>query len=929
MTSTNPSNWYKVLAHNIERPQTIDIKSYRTKADAQESMKRYDSDLPIEKRVMLICENHKKSDAMRFLVGTLASAWWYQGRRNVENRNFYEDLSEGKPVKAFLDVEFNVTEFPDVDPEDVLRDVINAFLHVLRQQFPDHAEKLADEKCLLVETACKQGVKASWHVKLVAEGMALADLAEMRKLGTLLHDYVDSPEGQEKYPHVFLSPGKCAIDWGVWAGGRCFRMLGSCKAKDKRILKLVGGPDVPTLFDWLRSLITVVPPQRNLLFTNDRHAKKRKKEKKRHASDTGAEPDKRACRPPDVGRELVQAAWQSLDAAHGRMCVEQWQHTLESVKVKCKEGIEGFVCYTDKCYCPIKCGAHASANGWIHIQNDRCIFHCFAEKCSRRTLEAPLDAAEAVSELEKPLQLTLGAGPRTWYIQSLECLGKLGQSEGIFWHVGEARVVCCWNNAWVPWTAEQAINFFHRHCDIVHLSEQRLPELSITQVRGFLTDPRLKDYLSPLIRVAQQPILAEGSDGTVRLLHHSGYDAETKILLQLPEVLEDLPLPESIENATALVLDLLSDFPFEDESSRANAVALLLTPHLRQLLEVGSCVPMAAVSTPKAGSGKTELAKLASALCSGRAKCLISPPSSDDEWRKLLTTLLRDGERMLVLDNVRGSISSAVLEKAITDTKWSDRVLGTNSRFSSNMDITVVATGRNLTVAKDMVRRTYMVRLDPKSARPELDGRQWKHKAGLEAHVCACWPQLLGAVLFLIREAWNRPLLESDKPQSWTSFDKWAEAIQKVLLLMGVKGFLDNLKADIAENNDEDSDIAQFVMAVHGIYADTWFTSAKLSDLVQHHECSSLTPSPTVNAFVKSLPSHLDENRRQKSWNTFVRELGKAIGDYRNNRVVCEDGNERWLERKERGGGRKCNQSREWRVCTQYCQTQTAHEVQG
>jgi len=58
-----------------------------------------------------------------------------------------------------------------------------------------------------------------------------------------------------------------------------------------------------------------------------------------------------------------------------------------------------------------------------------------------------------------------------------------------------------------------------------------------------------------------------------------------------------------------LLDELLIDFPFADEASRANALALLLLPYVRPLI-VGP-TPLHLITAPTQGTGKDLLAQLA------------------------------------------------------------------------------------------------------------------------------------------------------------------------------------------------------------------------------------------------------------------------------------------------------------------------------
>src|SRR5262249_35634103 len=80
--------------------------------------------------------------------------------------------------------------------------------------------------------------------------------------------------------------------------------------------------------------------------------------------------------------------------------------------------------------------------------------------------------------------------------------------------------------------------------------------------------------------------------------------AETLVLPAIPNA----PNQADVQSAVNLLLDVLNDFPFENDASLANALGLLLTPCIR--LSISGQVPIALVDAPQAGTGKSLLASL-------------------------------------------------------------------------------------------------------------------------------------------------------------------------------------------------------------------------------------------------------------------------------------------------------------------------------
>lgn len=146
-----------------------------------------------------------------------------------------------------------------------------------------------------------------------------------------------------------------------------------------------------------------------------------------------------------------------------------------------------------------------------------------------------------------------------------------------------------------------------------------------------------------LERVIETPVFTRSGDlirsrgfyPQARLWYHASTD------LTIPDV-PLAPSPADIERARHLLLvEWLGDFPFEDDASRAHALAALLLPFVRQLID--GPTPLHLLDAPVEGTGKTLLASCISEVCTGRPVEAIAQASDDEEWRKRLTAVLVEG----------------------------------------------------------------------------------------------------------------------------------------------------------------------------------------------------------------------------------------------------------------------------------------------
>src|SRR5664280_1402530 len=117
------------------------------------------------------------------------------------------------------------------------------------------------------------------------------------------------------------------------------------------------------------------------------------------------------------------------------------------------------------------------------------------------------------------------------------------------------------------------------------------------------------------------------------MLAENGYDAETKLWMDLPADLIISPVPESpsdedVRIAGERLEEALSEFCFSDQASKTNAIGLILSTVLRSSMP--GLIPMAVVDAPVAGSGKTILVNLASMIAHGRPAPLSAAPNGND-----------------------------------------------------------------------------------------------------------------------------------------------------------------------------------------------------------------------------------------------------------------------------------------------------------
>lgn len=305
-------------------------------------------------------------------------------------------------------------------------------------------------------------------------------------------------------------------------------------------------------------------------------------------------------------------------------------------------------------------------------------------------------------------------------------------------------------------------------------------------VKYVLASPEF-DGFPPLAGIVTAPVLRPDWS----LVRDPGYDDPTGLWHEPSAGLTvDVPQEPSVDDISAAVSilhDLLQDFPFDSPSSFANAIALMLTPLIQDAL--GSPVPLALVSAPMQGSGKTLLAEVVGTVTSGSPPYTVSPTNDADEMRKRLTTALMQDVRVLLFDNIVEEFDSPQLSVAITTGRWNDRILGKNKDVNIAPRCVWIASGNNMMVTGDLRRRCYLIRLDPQTDRP--NERSYAHE-DLLGWARQNRGRLLAALLTMVR-GWASAGCPSGPVRRFNTFDNWARAVAGVLNHVGIPGFLDNL----------------------------------------------------------------------------------------------------------------------------------------
>ena len=398
------------------------------------------------------------------------------------------------------------------------------------------------------------------------------------------------------------------------------------------------------------------------------------------------------------------------------------------------------------------------------------------------------DAWEAIAQANDPPRLFIHGGAPT----RIEHAARKG----------DARRVC----SFVPLNADRLRHEAARATDWFKVTKgvTRLVEPPMSVIKDMLATPAEGIPLPLVTRITHAPVVASG--GTVQTT--PGYQPATGTYyvadgLEVHTV-ADAPTQQAVRQAVEWIERMIVDFPFVGETDRAHAIAFLLLPFVRDVID--GLTPLHLFEKPTAGTGATLLTDVLLYPSVGTDVAKISTVTDDDEWRKQITSTLMEGPTVVLIDNAR-ELTSPQLAKALTDRIWKSRVLGVSRDVNLQVECVWGATGNNPVLHQEIARRVVPIRLDSGTERP-FQGRTFTI-SNLRVWVAARRGDLVWAALTIAR-AWFAAGCP-DGARSLGMYERWAEVIGGMLDVAGVGGFLTNLDAFYDQDDLEGDAIHWFI----------------------------------------------------------------------------------------------------------------------
>ncbi|MBU1194018.1 MAG: hypothetical protein KKE62_01705 [Proteobacteria bacterium] len=336
-----------------------------------------------------------------------------------------------------------------------------------------------------------------------------------------------------------------------------------------------------------------------------------------------------------------------------------------------------------------------------------------------------------------------------------------------------------------------------------------LPPTNI--IRDILSLKNYPDSIPQIRGIAESPVVR--ISGTI--VCNPGYDSQSQYFYWPDKTIPSIDVSEhptggQIRDSVDLLTDILTDFPFVDNCSLCNAIALMITPIVRPAID--GIVPLALIESTQKGTGKGLLTSLIHLIATGKMPQTLTMPGSEGEIRRQITSACTTGKQIRVYDNVDRIINSPAFASALTTSEWADRTLGKTEIRSYPNNTTWIMNGNNIRLGGDISRRCYVIQLDPKNSRP-WQRSDFKYK-NLLLHIKKNRSALLSAILTLVRAWFDAGQPVADVP-TMGSFEEWTRVVGGVLHNAGLVDFLSNLEILYQDADDESNQYEHFLQAWH------------------------------------------------------------------------------------------------------------------
>lgn len=341
---------------------------------------------------------------------------------------------------------------------------------------------------------------------------------------------------------------------------------------------------------------------------------------------------------------------------------------------------------------------------------------------------------------------------------------------------------------------------------------------------GLAVAARLNGGLPDLKGIITHPTI---DPKTGRIINRDGYDTGTGLLLRLdatdwPDISEK-PDEKEILKAAETIFKPFAAFPF--------AAALDLG--------VFFCGAAYRINPGFTGNrtldndhrAHTRHRKTLLARCLARLIGLNFPAvfpgggADETEIRKRLLSIFKSGARLVVMDNLSGTLNSDSLCAALTSPTFEDRILGASEIISAPTNTLFIATGNNIRPGGDLCRRTITARLDAGTEKPWTRTFDFNVLEYMDRH----GQEMVTAALTILKGALESGFMVAD---SLGSFEDWNATTRTAVCYLQEIGFpVDDPALSIENSLNEDPETGK-LSALLNAWASCFHAPATVADAI-------------------------------------------------------------------------------------------------
>ncbi len=397
-------------------------------------------------------------------------------------------------------------------------------------------------------------------------------------------------------------------------------------------------------------------------------------------------------------------------------------------------------------------------------------------------------------------------------------MGKLLSKEDIFLQHEQVVTVDKETGTTKPMTPARFCGWVEEFLTITCSQGNKRMRSSMTREDAdlILNQDIFRECLRPLLAVHSMrlPVSREDSPWNIEFLS-PGYDAESRIYT-VPLI--EYKMDWTLERANEFLTQDGENYPWawpDDNRPPLNQnrswsvhVAAMVGTYCKAMFAPGTQKPIISYLANQPGTGKSTLAAMALMPVYGHASTT-KTPKDDAEMDKTLETVAHTLQPYLFFDDVGHGLFSSPLNRFVTSSSHTARVMGGNSHQFRVPNVTqVFATGNDLKVSRDLMRRSLVVEL---FLAGDVAGRKFSkiislaYLAKLETR-----KQYLAAFCAIVKNAieMRKKLTEAGlpipEPQGLDSFEHFTSIVSTIVQLAGYSDPL--AKADISAGGAEDED---------------------------------------------------------------------------------------------------------------------------